>query len=79
MIKSKIEGMKYVMKKGKTPGWWVFTDKENGIVIKFQEHKFNDTQQVVMLEECSLSAQQIAGILREMGDWVVRHHADKVF
>ena len=71
--------MQYVMQQSETPGWWVLTDKDNGIVIRFEEHKFNDTQQVTMLEECTLTPTQVARVLRELGDWVVRHHADKVF
>ena len=67
------------MQESSTPGWWVLTDTECKVVIRFEVHKFNDTQQVTMLEECSLSAQQIARVLREMGDWAVRHHSDKVF
>lgn len=67
------------MQESSTPGWWVLTDTENKVVIRFEQHKFNATQQVTMLEECSLSAQQIARVLREMGDWAVRHHSDKVF
>lgn len=71
--------MKYLMQPSTTPGWWVLTDTESKIVIRFEEHKFNDTQQVTMLEECSLSALQIARVMRELGDWLVRHHADKAF
>ena len=71
--------MQYVMQQSETPGWWVLTDKNNGIVIRFEEHKFNDTQQVTMLEECTLTPIQVARVMRELGDWVVRHHADKVF
>ena len=71
--------MKYIIQKSETPGWWVVTDTENLVVVKFQEHKFNETQQVTMLEECNLSALQIARVMREMDDWVAAHHIDKVF
>lgn len=71
--------MQYVMQQSETPGWWVLTDKDNGIVIRFEEHKFNATQQVTILEECSLSALQLARVMREIGDWAARHHSDKVF
>ena len=71
--------MKYIIQKSETPGWWVVTDTENLVVLKLQEHRFNETQKVTMLEECNLSALQVARIMREMGDWVARHHIDKVF
>ena len=71
--------MSYVMQKSETPGWWVLTDTENRIVVRFEEHKFNDTQEVTMLEDCTLTALQAARVMRELGDWVVRHHANKVF
>ena len=44
--------MKYLIQKSKEPGWWVVTDTENLVVLKFQERKFNKTQQVTMLEDC---------------------------
>lgn len=27
------------------PGWWVLTDAENLVVLKFKEHEFNESQQ----------------------------------
>jgi hypothetical protein len=71
--------MKYTIQESKEPGWWVVTDTENLVVLKFQEHKFNETQKVTMLEDCHLSALQLARIMREMSDWVAAHHIDKVF
>ena len=71
--------MKYLIQQSEEPGWWVVTDTENLVVLKFQEHKFNETQKVTLLEECNLSALQIARIMREMGDWVASHHIDKAF
>ena len=71
--------MKYLIQKSETPGWWIVTDTENMVVIKFQEHKFNETQMITMLEDCQLSALQLARIMREMGDWVAQHHINLVF
>lgn len=56
--------MKYTIQESKDPGWWVVTDTENLVVLKFQEHKFNETQMVTMLEDCQLSALQLARIMR---------------
>ncbi len=60
------------------PGWWVLTDTENLVVIRFQEHQFNDTQKVIVLDESSLLkdsdyANKLANIMSEMGDYMFTH------
>lgn len=56
-------------------GWWVLTDKENGIVCRFQEHQFNETQKFTFLDDIEQpDAQSIARIMREIGDWLSLHH-----
>lgn len=60
------------------PGWWVLTDTENLVVIKFKEHEFNETQKITHLDNDqevirSLGAQGIARVLREMGDYMFSH------
>ena len=47
--------MKYTIQESKEPGWWVVTDTENLVVVKFKEHEYNETQQTTMLEDCNLS------------------------
>lgn len=59
-------------------GWWVLTDTVNLIVIKFEEHRFNETQQVTILEDSKFSsakdtAKELAHIMAEMGDYMYRH------
>lgn len=71
--------MKYTIQESKEPGWWVVTDTENLVVLKFQEHKFNETQMATMLEDCQLTALQLARIMREMADWVAQNHINLVF
>lgn len=60
------------------PGWWVLTDAENLVVLKFKEHEFNESQQVTFIDDDQsviekLGAQGIAQILREMGDYMFTH------
>lgn len=60
------------------PGWWVLTDTENLVVIRFQEHQFNDTQKVTVLDESALlqhsdCANKLAHIMSEMGDYMFTH------
>lgn len=71
--------MRYLLQESETPGWWVFTDTENKIVIRFKEHRFNETQEVTALEDSEVNPLAIARVMREMGDWIVAHHADKAF
>lgn len=60
------------------PGWWVLTDTENLVVLKFKEHEFNESQQVTFIDEDKsfiekLGEQGIAEVLREMGDYMFTH------
>lgn len=65
-------------------GWWVLTDTENLIVLKFKEHNFNEEQKVTMLDESRFTGQpgmatQIARIMREMCDYMQANHYDLLF
>lgn len=60
------------------PNWWVLTDTENLIVCKFEEHKFNETQRVSVLEDSKFTsdancANKLAHIMAEMGDYMFSH------
>lgn len=60
------------------PGWWVLTDTDNLIVIKFKEHEYNETQRISILEESKFvgnenCANEIAHIMSEMGDYMFYH------
>lgn len=67
---------KYILQKSSTrPNGWVLTDRENGIIITFDEGLFNESQKVTFLEDVeNPCATEIARIVREMGEWVARHH-----
>lgn len=71
---------KYVMQKSIThPNGWVLTDKENGIVVTFEDGKFNETQKVTSLEKVNHTHQELVHIMQELDEWVVRHHSSKCF
>lgn len=60
------------------PGWWVLTDIDNLVVVKFKEHEFNESQKVTFLDDCKFSleqteAQDVSRILREMGEYMFSH------
>lgn len=71
---------RYIIQKSSTlPNGWVLTDKENGIVVTFEDGEFNETQKVTPLEDVNHTPQDLARIMRELGEWVVRHHSSKCF
>lgn len=60
------------------PGWWVITDLKHLVVVRFKEHEFNETQQVTLLDDSPFvgradCADELATIMRELGDYVFRH------
>lgn len=59
--------------------WWVLTDTENQIVVRFEDKRFNQTQQVTMLEDVETpNPLVIARMMREIGDYLAINHRDKV-
>lgn len=69
---------KFNLKKSEsTPGWWVLSCAEYGLTIVFEEHRFNETQQISFSDELSvverLGAQGVAALMREAGDWLYTH------
>lgn len=70
---------KYIIQKSTHPNKWVLTDKCNGIVVTFKDGAFNSTQKVTLLDDTHLTANDLAKVMREMGEWVVRYHSSKCF
>ena len=59
--------------------WWVLTDTENLVVVRFQEGKFNETQKITDLEgnDTFTSMDEVMmkiRIMREMSDWLAINH-----
>lgn len=72
--------MKYIIQKSSTkPNGWVLTDRENGIVVTFEDGDFNGTQNVTMLDDTRLTPSQLATVMQELGEWAARHHSCKCF
>lgn len=72
---------KYVMQKSNTqPNGWVLTDTENGIVVRFEDGKYNETQKVTIIaDKPTPSAGDLARMMRMIGEWAVRYHSSKCF
>lgn len=73
---------RFIIQPSREPGSWVATDTENGIVIKFREHQFNETQQITLLNgdtfKSADEAMKIATYLRELSDWLRNNHYNRV-
>lgn len=70
---------KYIIQQSTHPNKWVLTDKDNGIVVTFEDGKFNETQKVTLLDDTHLTANELAKVMRELGEWVIRYHSSKCF
>lgn len=70
---------KYIIQKSTHPNKWVLTDRENGVVITFKDGAFNSTQKVTMLDDTQLTANELAKVMRELGEWAVKYHSSKCF
>ena len=72
---------RFILQPSKEPGFWVATDTEHGIVVKFEEHRFNETQQTTLLNgdtfKTAEEALSYATYMREIADWIRAHHYDK--
>lgn len=58
---------------------WVCTDRENGLVVTFREHRFNETRKATFLDGYPGDYLVTARVLREMGDWLTENHKEIVF
>lgn len=60
------------------PGWWVVTDTEAGIALGFREHEYNETQEMVLIDDSPLLALPPADQVRELAH-AMRLMADYMF
>jgi len=75
-----MEDERFKIENQKDSEHWLVTDKDNLIVIFFENHRFNDTQRIVPIYEITQEQIKILPrILREMSEWLAQNHYDKVF
>lgn len=71
---------RFILQPSRKQGFWVATDKANGIVITFKEHDFNGSQKVTLLDGDTFSsmdqAMAVPTALREIADWLRAEHYD---
>nr|DAT11528.1 MAG TPA: hypothetical protein [Caudoviricetes sp.] len=70
---------KYIIQKSTHPNKWVLTDTTNKIVVTFEDGAFNSTQKVTMLDDTQLTANELAKVMRKLGEWAVKYHSSKCF
>lgn len=70
---------KFIIQKSTHPNKWVLTDTANKIVVTFEDGAFNSTQKVTMLDDTQLTANELAKVMRELGEWAVKYHSSKCF
>lgn len=71
---------RYLLQKSKEHNnWFVATDQQLGIVIRYEKGKFNETQKVTLLDDVEYnerSATNLAVAIRQLTDWIVQNHID---
>lgn len=69
---------RFILQPSQEQGFWVATDTVNGIVIKFREHQFNETQQTTLLNcdtfRTAEEALAVATYMKDIADWLRENH-----
>ena len=60
------------------PNLFIVADDKAGVYCMFEKGKFNETQEFVYNSK-NYTAQELAEICREMGEWLRAEHYDKIF
>lgn len=68
---------RYLLQESEEHLWWVLTDKELGIVLKFKEGEYNDSQKVTVLND--IDTEHLAVAAREMAEWMAENHYELIF
>ena len=68
-----------VLQPSKEEGWYVLTDRELLIMLRFRAGDYNGSQQVKMIDESRVKdPMDIATSLRLMGDWMLKYHKELI-
>lgn len=70
---------RFVLQPSKEPGWYVLTDEELLITLRFRAGDYNGSQKVKMIDESRVKdPMDIATSLRLMGDWMLKYHKELI-
>lgn len=78
LIRSDEEQPDYVVQQLEDKNGFTCTDTKNMISVSWQDRKFNDTQKVSFLNSTVPDAGQLATAMRQIGDWLVENHSEKL-
>ena len=67
---------RFILQNGEQTETYIVTDIQNNLVCFFKKGKFNSTQKFTFLE--NIVPNNLATILRELGDWLFIKHPDIV-
>ena len=73
---------RYIIEKSSTQtNSWVLADTEKGVVITFEDGRCDETMHIALPKDVSREMTNEVRIqtVREMCDWVARHHGSKCF
>lgn len=66
----------YNLKPSARPGWWVLTDTVNNLVAIFERGRFDESAKIESLFDEPIDALKLATAMRQMGDFLTKHHPD---
>lgn len=70
---------RFLLQPSKEEGWYVLTDTELLITLRFRAGDFNGSQKVTHLDDSRISnPMDIATSLRLMGDWMQKYHRELI-
>ena len=70
---------RFLLQPSKEDGWYVLTDTELLITLRFRAGDYNGSQQVKMIDESRVKdPMDIATSLRLMGDWMLKYHKELI-
>lgn len=70
---------RFLLQPSKEDGWYVLTDTQLLITLRFRAGDFNGSQKVTHLDDSRISdPMDIATSLRLMGDWMQKYHRELI-
>lgn len=68
----------YKLEPSQEQGKWVLTDLTHMVVFRWEDKRYNDTVKITPLNDDILSALDMATVMRQAGEWLMKNHPDKV-
>lgn len=74
-----IDKDRFLLQPSKEEGWYVLTDTQMLITLRFRAGDFNGSQKVTHLDDSRITnPMDIATSLRLMGDWIQKYHRELI-